>query len=115
MIKKSDSMREEVRERMRGGKGSVRIGHLFEQGEYRGHARLIAKVTLAPGCSIGPHEHGEEEELFYIIKGRARLTEDGETYSLGPGDAALTGGGKSHAIECDGDEDLELLAVILTY
>lgn len=115
MIKHASGMRAETRQEMRGGKGEVKIVHLFEQGEYRGRTRLMAKVTLAPGCSIGLHEHKEEEELFYIIKGRGRVMEDGETRDVGPGDAILTGGGKSHAIENVGDGDLELLAVILTY
>ncbi len=115
MFKHPAEMREEVRAAMRGGQGEVRIQHLFEQGEYRGHTRLMAKVTLAPESSIGLHEHKEEEELFYIIKGRGRATEDGETRDVGPGDAILTGGGGSHAIENTGDADLEFLAVILTY
>ena len=115
MIKQVSEMRSESRQQMRGGKGEVRIQHLFEQGEYKGHTRLMAKVTLAPGCSIGSHEHKEEEELFYIKKGRGRVTEDGETRDVGPDDAILTGGGRSHAIENVGEEDLELLAVILTY
>lgn len=115
MIKKASEMRAEIREKMRGGKGEVRIEHLFEAGEFRGRARLMARVTLAPGCSIGLHEHGEEEELFYIVKGRGLLTEDGAAREVGPGEASLTGGGKSHAVENTGEEDLVLLAVILTY
>ena len=108
-------MREEVRAAMRGGNGEIRIRHLFEPGEYQGHTRLMARVLLAPGCSIGPHEHKEEEELFFIIGGRGRVTDDAAIQEVGPGDAVLTGGGRSHAIENAGDTDLELLAVILTY
>ena len=115
MIKRADQMREEVRPRMRGGEGEVKIYHLFEPGEYRGHARLIARLVLAPGCSIGPHEHKEEEEVFYVLKGRARVTEDGASFELGPGEAAITGGGRTHALANIGEEDLEVLAVILTY
>ncbi|MGQ9780227.1 MAG: cupin domain-containing protein [Bacillota bacterium] len=115
MVKRADEMREEVRPRMRGGEGEVKIYHLFEPGEYRGHARLIARIVLEPGCSIGPHEHQEEEELFYVLRGKARLTEDGTDYELGPHEAALTGGGRSHALANIGDEPLEVLAVILTY
>ena len=115
MIKRAGEMREEIRPRMRGGEGEVKIHHLFEPGEYRGHVRLMARIVLEPGCSIGPHEHQEEEELFYVLRGKARLTEDGTDYELKPNDAALTGGGRSHALANIGDEPLEVLAVILTY
>jgi quercetin dioxygenase-like cupin family protein len=115
MIKEAAAMQEEIRQQMRGGKGEVKIRHLFGEGEYRGHTRLMAKVTLAPGCSIGPHEHKEEEEVFYIIKGRGLATDDGATREVGPGDAIITGGGGCHAIENNGCEALEFIAVILTY
>ena len=49
MIKRSAEMREEIRQRMRGGEGEVRLLHLFEENEFRGHARLLARITLAPG------------------------------------------------------------------
>ena len=115
MIKHVESMREETREAMRGGKGAVKLQYLFEQGEYKGHARLMAKIVLPPGASIGLHEHKEEEELFYIIKGRGLVTDEGRTREVGPGDAIMTGGGNSHAIENVGSEELEFIAVILTY
>ncbi len=115
MIKPAELMREEIREAMRGGKGTVGIRHLFEPGEYQGHARLMAKITLPPGASIGLHEHKEEEELFYIVKGRGLVTDEGKTREVGPGDAIMTGGGNNHAIENVGSEELEFVAVILTY
>lgn len=115
MIRSASQMKEETREQMRGGKGAVGIRHLFEPGEYKGHARLLARVTLPPGASIGLHEHKEEEELFYIVKGRGLVTDEGKTREVGPGDAIMTGGGNSHAIENVGSEELELVAVILTY
>jgi quercetin dioxygenase-like cupin family protein len=116
MIKNATDMRTEMREQMRGGKGSVKIAHLFEPGEFQGKARLMARVTLAPGCSIGPHEHAGEEELFYIAKGRGLVHDGGQVREVASGDAIITGGGSSsHAIENIGAEDLELVAVILTY
>lgn len=115
MFKSAASMRLETRTNMRGGKGEVEIRHLFEPGEYRGRARLLAKVTIPPGASIGLHEHGEEEEVFYVLKGRGRITDDGVTREIGPGDAAVTGGGRAHAVENPGGEPLELLAIVLTY
>ena len=115
MIKRADQMREEVRPRMRGGEGEVKIHHLFEAGEYRGHARLVARIVIEPGSSIGPHEHKEEEEIFYVLRGKARVIEDGVVHELGPGDAAIAGGGQTHSLANAGEEPLEVLAVILTY
>jgi mannose-6-phosphate isomerase-like protein (cupin superfamily) len=108
-------MQVEVREAMRGGKGRVQIMHVFKKEELKGKCRLFAKITLEPGCSIGLHEHVDEEEVFYIIRGRGRVVDDGVEQEVSEGDAILTGGGKSHSIENTGDDDLELMAVILLF
>lgn len=115
MVRPSCDMQVEVREAMRGGKGRVQIMHVFKQEELKGKCRLFAKITLEPGCSIGLHEHVDEEEVFYIIKGRGRVVDGGVERDVAEGDAILTGGGASHSIENIGDEDLQLMAVILLY
>jgi mannose-6-phosphate isomerase-like protein (cupin superfamily) len=113
MVKPATVMEREVRERMRGGTGSVEILHVFRQDELGGAARLFARLRLPPGASIGHHVHDAEEEVFYILSGRGLVTEDGVATGVGPGDAVLTGGGAGHALENRGSEPLELMAVIL--
>ena len=42
MIKEADRMRVEIRPQMRGGKGEVKIKHIFEKDELKGQSRLWA-------------------------------------------------------------------------
>lgn len=115
MIKRAEQMLTEIRQNMRGGDGQVEITHLLSPGEYRGQARLIARLTLGRGCSIGYHDHQLEEELFYCISGEGLLCEsDGlPDQPLYPGDAAITLSGQGHVICNNRDEPLVLLAIIL--
>jgi mannose-6-phosphate isomerase-like protein (cupin superfamily) len=113
MVKPGSAMEREVRERMRGGAGSVQVLHVFRGEELGGGARLFARLTLPRGSSIGHHVHDAEEEAFYILSGTGLVTEDGVATVVGPGDAVLTGGGAGHALENRGDGPLELMAVIL--
>jgi mannose-6-phosphate isomerase-like protein (cupin superfamily) len=115
MIKKSAGMEKEIRERMRDGKGSVEIFHIFRKEELKGRVRLFARLRLRKGCSIGFHPHDGEEEIFYILAGQGVVTDNDVVSRVGPGDAVLTGGGGGHAIENQGDEPLELIAAILPY
>jgi mannose-6-phosphate isomerase-like protein (cupin superfamily) len=112
MVKSATVMEREVRERMRGGAGSVEIRHVFRREELGGGARLFARLSLPPGASIGHHVHVGEAEVFYILAGRGMVTEDGVATAVGPGDAVLTGGGGGHALENRGTEPLELMAII---
>ncbi|HHV93996.1 MAG TPA: cupin domain-containing protein [Firmicutes bacterium] len=115
MIRRAGEMVKEVRERMRGGEGSVELLHVFKKDELKGRARLFAKITLQPGCSIGFHEHIDEEELFYILRGTGTVNDAGKEEVVKAGDAILTGGGAGHSIANTGDEPLEIMAAILLY
>lgn len=115
MLKRSSEMISEIKEQMRGGKGSVVLTHIFKQEELGGKARLCAKITINPGCSIGLHEHVNEEEIFYVIGGSGIANDNGDQKTIGKGDALLTGGGATHSIENNGSEPLELVALILLY
>ncbi len=115
MIRRVAEMEKDVRERMREGRGSVEILHVFRSSELKGKTRLFARLRLAVGSSIGYHVHEGEEEIFYILTGSALVTEGGQVSRVGPGEAVLTGGGSGHSIENAGTGPLELLAVILLY
>ena len=108
-----EAMEREVRERMRGGTGTVEILHVLRPAELKGKTRLFARLALQPGSSIGYHVHDGEEEIFYILSGEGAVTDGDAVTAVGPGDAIVTGGGAGHAIECTGPGPLQLVAAIL--
>ncbi len=112
MIKTHDSMRVENREQMRGGPGNVRIQHIVEQ-ENLAHARLLAEIVLEPGDGIGPHQHQNETEYYYILAGSGTVTEDDGDKQVAAGDVVITGNGASHSIINTGTDTLRFLALIL--
>ncbi|NLV46160.1 MAG: cupin domain-containing protein [Candidatus Hydrogenedentes bacterium] len=115
MIRKHADMEGEVREHMRGGPGSVTFKHLFKKEEFTANVRFCAMGVIPPGAGIGPHTHEAEDEVYIITRGSGIL-DDGRTQSrVSAGDAILTGNGESHAIYNDGEEPLELIAVIACY
>jgi len=115
MIRTPADMMTEVRENMRSGAGQVTIQHFFKADEIRARTRLCARLTLPPGASIGTHPHEREDEVFVVVKG-AGVLDDGQTETpVAEGDAILTGNGESHGIRNTGDEDLEIIAVIMLY
>lgn len=116
MIKRNSNMTTDVKIEMRGGKGQAVIKNVLDKGEYKGASRLVATITLEPGCSIGAHVHENEEEIFYIIKGTATYNDNGKTETLFAGDSCVCLSGQEHSIANDTkDEVLEIFAVILTY
>lgn len=115
MIKRADDMITEIREKMRGGAGNVQLVHILVKEEIKGRVRLFAKIVLEPGSSIGMHEHVDEEEAYYILKGTGMVWDGGTKMTVHAGDVILTGDGASHSIENTGNEPLEFLAVVMLY
>lgn len=115
MIRRADEMILDVRKEMRGGNGEAVIKHIYKKDELKGNSRLCATITLEPGCSVGTHAHENEEEVYYILRGKGRVIDDGEPIEVNVGDAILTRDGASHSIENIGDETLEFMAVINLY
>lgn len=112
MIRKQNNQRSEMVSNVCGGKGEIKIHHLLEKDDFKGKCNLFGKVTMYPGNTIGLHVHDDDEEIYYITKGRGRVIDDDITTEVGPGDAIVTGGGSKHALENIGGSELEFIAAI---
>ena len=95
------------------GKGVCRIKHLTDKEGMYGHGRMFAQVTIPVGCSIGNHPHVGETEFYYIIKGQGLFNDNGTARAVTVGDICATGYGEVHGLENTGDEDLEIMALIV--
>lgn len=115
MIKYKNEMRSEERPQMRGGNGTVKITHALEKEEINCPMRLCATLTLEPGASIGEHNHENEDEIFYIVSGTAKVMDNGVEKIVYTGDSVITGNGESHSIENIGIDTLVVFATIVTY
>ena len=103
-------------EHMRDGDGTVEIIRYLEPEEFNGNAKMIAKLVLKPGCSIGEHTHEGEEEIICIAKGNAEYNDNGTMVTLHEGDSCVCLGGQTHGIRNASEtENLEAFAVILLY
>ena len=116
MIRKNENQKIDLMENMAGGTGTTEIKYFADGTDYKGRSRLLARVTLKPGASIGYHIHEDEEELYYILSGTAKYDDNGKgTSLLTAGDTTITLGGEGHAIENVGEDVLEFVAIILLY
>ncbi len=115
MIKRKEEMNVLNNVNMKGGDGTVKIVKFMEQEEINGKCRLMAKIILEPGCSIGKHMHNGEEEIFYIIKGTAEYDDNGSIVTLNEGDSCVCLGGEEHSIANRTDSVVELIAFIPLY
>ncbi len=103
----------EIAKGVAGGNGEVVKKHILTADALNDKTRMFAEITLAPGCSIGFHEHHGESETYYILAGTGIYDDNGEKRSVVPGDVTFTPSGKGHAIANSGAENLVFIALIL--
>ena len=114
MIRKKEDCKIEYREKMRDGNGTVELtSFIASADELNNKGRLFSKITLKSGCSIGFHIHENDSELFYILSGTAEYNDNGEIKTVTAGDVTVCPAGTGHGIANNGDETVELVAVIV--
>ena len=113
MIKKAADMQTEYRPNMRDGNGTVELTSFATPEELNNKGRLCANITLKPGCSIGYHVHEADSELFYLMKGQVLYNDNGTECTLTAGDVMICPAGTGHSIANNGEEDAEVIAVIV--
>jgi uncharacterized cupin superfamily protein len=92
-----------------GRRREVELGHIRGRWTYAGEAAGCVKVGVrrlelpAGGWSTPAHQHGLDEEIFYVMSGRGLSWQDGEVCEVGPGDCivylARGGAHTLHALE----------------
>lgn len=72
----------------------------------------LALQTLPPGGVLPEHAHERAEELLYVLRGNATAIVDGERHASPAGTTIWAGRWVTHSFINEGDENLELLAMI---
>ncbi len=102
---------EKVLETSHGGVGVVEVQNVFERGDFRGGWDYALRVVMPAGSSIGHHTHGDNEEMYIILKGEGRMLIEDDERRVGAGDMILNRPGGTHGLVNDSDADIELLIV----
>jgi mannose-6-phosphate isomerase-like protein (cupin superfamily) len=113
MKRRKADVRIEMRERVRGGEGTIKCLNLLEKSECHGKVNICAIMNLEPGQSVGLHTHGPDAEIYYLLSGRLTVTDHGVHTYLDEGDTMFTGDGESHSAMNESDQPAQLLAIVL--
>jgi mannose-6-phosphate isomerase-like protein (cupin superfamily) len=71
----------------------------------------LAEEVLPPGAAVGRHHHLLTEEVYYILRGRGRMTVGSDVREVEAGDAVFIPRGFTHTLENTGEEPMTLLLV----
>lgn len=71
----------------------------------------VNAIVMPPGFDGFLHYHDEQDELYFVHRGTARVEVEGETRELGPGGLVHVESTTPRKVSNAGDDDLVLLVV----
>ena len=88
--------------------------HLVDQTLHDSKGLSMGQLKIPVGQSLAPHRHAQQE-IYYILKGRAQLLCVGETEkNLNPGDTVYIPQNALHGLKNLGNAPFELLWIFPT-
>jgi mannose-6-phosphate isomerase-like protein (cupin superfamily) len=84
---------------------------LASPGSAHGAWEAFEWARVPPGGVSGEHRHTRTEELYFIVRGHARMLLDGVVRAVRPRDLVLTGVGSAHELRAPAHEGVEWLVV----
>ena len=114
-LRETTEQKAAIRREIQGGVGEARCLLAIPRGEGPAEScfKMVSRMTLEAGSSIGLHTHETDEEIYIVLSGRGIYTDDdGSRREVGPGDVSLTMRGQRHGLEVSQEGPLTLMAVI---
>ena len=72
MIRNFLSCESETDQNSHGGVGEIEIQKVFRRADFAGGWDFALRVVMPPNSSMGVHQHGQDEEMYIILKGEGR-------------------------------------------
>jgi mannose-6-phosphate isomerase-like protein (cupin superfamily) len=94
-----------------GGKGTLKYRRALGPEVFRTNWGYVDHVSIPPGATLGYHRHDLQEEIHYVISGKGRVTLNGETVEISPGDCVPVRLREAHGFENNAEQDLELMVI----
>ena len=95
---------------VRGGQGMCLGATAFGPDAFKSKIMGVGMTVIPPGCSIGSHNHGNEEEIYLVMEGQGIADLDGQQQRVKKGDVMLNVPGGTHGLINDQPEDLVIFA-----
>lgn len=111
MIRNFYTCDKEVDQNSHGGTGAIDIYRAFRRKDFSGAWDFAIRVVMPAGSSMGEHTHGDDEEMYIILKGEGTMTIDGEEQKVTSGDMIVNRRCGTHGLVNTSDEAIELLII----
>jgi mannose-6-phosphate isomerase-like protein (cupin superfamily) len=94
-----------------GGMGPIEFRRLLAQSDFETHIDFVDYTVIPPGSTIGLHEHNGNEEIYFIVTGKPRISVNGQERRLERGSIAVVRSGQTHQLVNDTNENVAIFVI----
>ncbi|PMG38772.1 cupin [Vibrio splendidus] len=111
MIRNFYTCDKEVDHNSHGGDGEIDIYRAFRRKDFDGAWDFAIRVVMPPGSSMGEHTHGDDEEMYIILKGEGTMIIEGKEEHVTSGDMVVNKRFGTHSLINTSANQIELLII----
>ena len=93
------------------GTGPVNLYEIWQREDFQSNIDFIDRVVIPPKSTVGYHQHGNNEEMYIVLSGRAEMTIEGKAITVNTGDMILNPPKGCHGLQNHSDKDVDLLVI----
>jgi mannose-6-phosphate isomerase-like protein (cupin superfamily) len=93
------------------GIGEIEFARLSERFAMPGDWDFVDFARVPPGCTVGAHAHGDDEELYVVLRGTGVVSVDGRDERIEARDILMNPPFSVHGVRNDGSEPLEFVVL----
>jgi len=80
-----------------------------------GNLQMVNFAQMAVGASFRPHYHQDMDEIFLLLRGKARIRLEDEEAEIQKGEMVFLPTGRVHEMENIGDEEVEYIVIGISF
>ena len=101
----------QLQESSHDGQGPVDLYEIWGRSDFESNIDFMDRVVVPPNSTIGYHKHGNNEEMYVVLKGQGTMTINGEPVAVKAGDMILNPAHGEHGLVNDSDSAIDLLVI----
>ena len=94
-----------------GGTGPVELFEIWGKSDFKSNIDFLDRVIVPPGTNIGFHQHGNNEEMYIVLKGHGTMKIEDEEFPVKEGDMILNPAHGRHGLSNDSNGNIDILVL----
>lgn len=93
------------------GMGTLRKVRAHHANDFSTNIDFIDYIEVPPGVSIGTHQHGYNEEIYFIVEGNGTMLIEDEKYNVKSGDVIVNKINGTHGLMNHSSADMKIFII----